>query len=118
MFYCRECQFKEGWPQSLTMGYGQCEICRRARQCFDAPSWWLSPSSPASYVGFADRSPTPNGDTQIRCSEHGQLAITFGLNPHELSRLWDEHERAHHPGRHGFFEIKERGPYEEFPETS
>lgn len=38
MFYCKVCQKKKGWPQSIFKSYGKCEICGDLVYCFDVPS--------------------------------------------------------------------------------
>jgi hypothetical protein len=39
MFYCRECQLANGWPESGNKSYGDCENCDRlGTVCNDVPS--------------------------------------------------------------------------------
>jgi len=38
MFYCNECRVEKGWPQSLAMSVGKCEVCGQSRHCFSVPS--------------------------------------------------------------------------------
>ena len=38
MFYCDECREKKGWPESLAMSIGQCEVCGQMRSCWDVKS--------------------------------------------------------------------------------
>ena len=35
MFYCDECREKKGWPESLAMSIGPCEVCGQMRSCWD-----------------------------------------------------------------------------------
>jgi len=38
MFYCPECQRKNGWPETMTRSAGPCEVCGQTDVCYDAPS--------------------------------------------------------------------------------
>lgn len=47
MFYCKDCQKMNNWPESWCRSYGQCEICKKAADCNDVPSSCL-PVTPLS----------------------------------------------------------------------
>lgn len=44
MFFCDPCGKERGWPQSLAVSYGKCEICDKTGRCNDIPSSKLPPS--------------------------------------------------------------------------
>src|SRR5688500_1051709 len=63
MFYCKPCGTDRGWPTDellLMLGgsYGNCEVCRNRRECFDIPSSRLplppgtSPAPPWDWSGY------------------------------------------------------------------
>jgi hypothetical protein len=35
MFYCESCRLQVGWPRSLAISRGVCEICGLAKTCYD-----------------------------------------------------------------------------------
>lgn len=35
MFYCPGCGAERGWPQTLHISYGKCEICRKIVDCYE-----------------------------------------------------------------------------------
>jgi hypothetical protein len=37
MFYCKECEEKQGWPEGWLKSYGPCEICGVTGECSDTP---------------------------------------------------------------------------------
>jgi hypothetical protein len=38
MFYCKDCQVKQDWPEGFRYSYGPCEVCHKTKECFDVPS--------------------------------------------------------------------------------
>jgi hypothetical protein len=38
MFFCKACQMKNQWPESMALSYGKCEVCNKSATCFDVAS--------------------------------------------------------------------------------
>lgn len=38
MFYCKKCAENNGYPESMRMSFGNCEICSTNGDCYDVPS--------------------------------------------------------------------------------
>jgi len=52
MFYCEKCRKELGYPESLMLSNGNCEICGSHVECYDMPSSHLpkdSPKEPEDY---------------------------------------------------------------------
>jgi hypothetical protein len=46
MFYCKLCQVKNNYPESISTSVGTCEICGTIAVCYDVPSSHLPKDSP------------------------------------------------------------------------
>jgi len=38
MYYCNECEKKNGWPEGFSKSRGPCEVCGKTRVCSDIAS--------------------------------------------------------------------------------
>jgi hypothetical protein len=41
VFFCKECQEKNKWPEGFSRSTGPCEVCGKTADCFDIPSKFL-----------------------------------------------------------------------------
>lgn len=46
MFYCEPCGKKKGWPASVSLSMGRCELCGTITGCNDVPHSQLPPPEP------------------------------------------------------------------------
>lgn len=44
MFYCNPCADGHGWPKTIFVSHGACEICYQVGACNDTPSKYLTPT--------------------------------------------------------------------------
>lgn len=67
MFYCDDCRVKHGWPESLSVSAGKCEVCGKRGVCYDlslssgGSSTPSVSSCPSSVPPNPYQSPLPDG---------------------------------------------------------
>jgi len=69
MFFCEPCRKSKGWPQSIRMSSGRCEVCGGPADCHDVPSRHLPPRT------LVPRPASPN---------------PFGVQENAVAKLFDE----------------------------
>jgi len=69
MFFCEPCRKSKGWPQSIRMSKGRCEVCGGSADCHDVPSRHLPPRT----LEASHAKPNP-----------------FGVQENAVAKLFDE----------------------------
>ncbi len=86
MFFCEPCRLGNGWPESMAISYGKCEVCGNTRPTYDVPTSAL----PA---------PTERGQ-DMNEDEAYPNAIAHGFKRGDRVRVTDHYsdERYHRDG--------------------